>query len=222
MFSGIVEEIGRIVAIDDSAEGRRLTIAARLVLSELKPGDSIAVSGICLTATTFSRDSFCADASFETLRRSRLGNLRQGARVNLERALKLCDRLGGHLVSGHVDAVAAVVSIKKEGFASILEFAAPRALEPFFVEKGSVAVDGVSLTVASLKPGSSDRFNFSIAAIPHTLAETTLAELAAGDEVNIEADLIGKYVARWMQATRPEIINKEGLTMSFLAEHGYT
>ena len=222
MFTGIIEEVGRIVGTTDSAEGRRLKIAARLVTSDLKLGDSIAVSGICLTATSFTGESFCVDVSLETLRRTRLGSLKSSDKVNLERALKLSDRLGGHLVSGHVDALARVSAIGREGFSSILEFSVPASIAPFFVEKGSVTIDGVSLTIASLKPVAGEHFVFGIAAIPHTLAQTTLAELCVGDQVNIEADLIGKYVARWMQSTQSEILNKDGLTMAFLAEHGYT
>jgi riboflavin synthase len=222
LFSGIIEEIGKIISVSDSGDGRRLKIGAKVVTADLKLGDSIAVSGICLTATQFNPDSFCVDASFETLRRTKLGGLKNGDRVNLERALRLSDRLGGHLVSGHVDAVGALTAIKKEGFSSILEFSAPIILEPYFIEKGSVTIDGISLTVASLKPASAEHFTFSIAAIPHTLEMTTLNDLSIGAAVNLEADLIGKYVARWMQATNPQIINKEGLTMSFLSEHGYT
>lgn len=223
MFSGIVEEVGKIVGTNDSSEGRRLKISARLVLQDAKLGDSISVSGVCLTVTQFSSDSFSVDASFETLRRSKLGNLKSGDKVNLERALKFSDRLGGHLVSGHVDALAHVSGIKKEGFSSIIEFSAPASLALFFIEKGSVSIDGISLTISQLDPAKGDTFKFSIAAIPHTLEMTTLSALQVGDAVNIEADLIGKYVARWMQSVNPlQNINKEGLSQAFLAEHGYT
>lgn len=224
MFSGIIEEIGKITATSDSNEGRRLKIAARLVTSDIKLGDSIAVSGTCLTAVEFTKDSFTAEASFETLRRTKLGELKTGQQVNLERALKFSDRLGGHLVSGHVDGLAELVGLRKEGFSQILEFSAPESLSAFFIEKGSVTVDGISLTVAYLKEPAAGKFVFAIAAIPHTLEVTTLSSLALGDKVNLEADLIGKYVARWMQAAAAggKIINKEGLTMPFLAEHGYT
>lgn len=222
MFSGIVEEIGRISAISDSDDGRRMKIAAKTVLSDVKLGDSISVSGCCLTVTQFTADSFSVDATTETLRRTKLGTLKNGDKVNLERALRFSDRLGGHLVSGHVDALARVSSIKDEGFSRIFEFAVAADLAPFFVEKGSVTIDGISLTVASLKPVSGSTFAFTIAAIPHTLEVTTLNDLKAGDAINIEADIIGKYVARWMDSTRGQIVNKEGLTTGFLAEHGYT
>lgn len=222
LFSGIIEEVGQIVAISDSSDGRRLKIAANCVTSDLKQGDSIAVSGVCLTAVSFTKDSFTADASFETLRRSKLGELQIGSRVNLERALKLSDRLGGHLVSGHVDQTAKVQALRKEGFSKIIEFSVSDELAPYFIEKGSVAVDGISLTVAGLKPSENGRFIFAIAAIPHTLELTTLNKLSVGETVNIEADLIGKYVARWMEAAKAPNINKGGLSNSFLAEHGYT
>jgi len=222
LFSGIVEEVGRIIGTSDSADGRRMKIAAKTILGDVKLGDSISVSGVCLTVTQFTADNFSVDASFETLRRSKLGQLKNGDKVNMERALKFSDRLGGHIVSGHVDAIAKVAAIRKEGFSWIIEFSCPASLEQFFIEKGSVSIDGISLTVASLKPTVGEHFNFTIAAIPHTLDVTTLASLSPGDDVNIEADLIGKYVARWMQSVNPKNLNKEGLSQQFLAEHGYT
>ncbi|MBX9688576.1 MAG: riboflavin synthase [Candidatus Obscuribacterales bacterium] len=175
MFSGIVEEIGKIISSNDSGQGRRLKISAGKITEDLKLGDSISCSGVCLTVTAFTSDSFSVDISHETLRRSKLGKLKNGDRLNLERALKFSDRLGGHLVSGHVDCLAQVAAIKKEGFSSVIEFSCPRALEPYFIEKGSVSIDGISLTVAYLKPGNAETFVFAIAAIPHTqnfLSET--------------------------------------------------
>lgn len=222
MFSGIVEEVGQIIAINDSGDGRRLKIAAKTVLSDVRLGDSISCSGCCLTVTQFTADSFSVDATAETLRKTKLGRLKNGDKLNLERALRFSDRLGGHIVSGHVDRLAKVSSIKDEGFSKIFEFTVSAELAPFFVEKGSVTIDGISLTVASLGAVKGDSFSFTIAAIPHTLQVTTLGELKGGDDVNIEGDIIGKYVARWMESTRGQIINKEGLSMSFLAEHGYT
>lgn len=221
MFSGIVEEVGRVSSILDSGSGRRLKIAANIVLGGVKVGDSIAVSGACLTVTEFSAGGFCVDATMETLRKTKLGGLKSGDSVNLERALQVSDRLGGHLVSGHIDGLAAVCSVQEEGFSRIIEFAANKSLAPYFIEKGSVAIDGISLTIAGLKDSSVD-VRFSVAVIPHTLAVTTLKTLRAGDRVNIETDLIGKYVARWLGIKGSENINKEGLSMSKLAEYGYT
>lgn len=222
MFSGIIEEVGKITAISDSAEGRRMRFKGSTVLQGTRVGDSISVSGACLTAVEISGGEFAADASFETLDKTRLGKLVVGARVNLERALKLDDRLGGHLVSGHVDCLATVKAITKSGFARIIQFEAPARLAPYFIEKGSVALDGVSLTIAGLGPEDSEKVCFTVAVIPHTLKQTTLEELEVGSLVNLETDLIGKYVARWLGNPALQKINKEGLTISFLEKHGYT
>lgn len=225
MFTGIVEEVGKIVGANDSAGGRKLKIACPKIAAELKLGESVAVSGVCLTVIEHGADWFSAEASLETLRKTNLGALKAGSRVNLERALKLSERLGGHIVSGHVDGIGKLVSLKPEGFSRVMEFSADPALAPYFIEKGSVTVDGISLTVAGLKGADQaglDRFQFAVVIIPHTLAETTLADIKIGGEVNLESDLIGKYVARWLSASFPEKINKEGLTMPWLAEHGYT
>lgn len=226
LFSGIVEEVGKIISAADDAGGRRLRIGARIVTGDLKLGDSIACNGVCLTACDFAADWFAVEATHETLRRSKLGTLKTGDSLNLERALKVSDRLGGHIVSGHVDAVGRVASIKEEGFSRVIEFQVTSELEPFFVEKGSVTIDGVSLTVASLKSaerhGGEAKFSFSVALIPHTLEITTLGNLKAGEPVNVEADLIGKYVARLVSQGYAQNINKGGLSFSFLAEHGYT
>jgi riboflavin synthase len=230
MFTGIVEEVGTLVLAHNTSDGQRLRIGARTVVADLAPGDSVSVSGTCLTACQIGEGWFTAEATQETLRRTKLGSLHPGDAVNLERALRLSDRLGGHLVSGHVDALGTLRSVSPEGFAKVYQFAVPVELSAFFVEKGSVAIDGVSLTVASLAehPGSGsrasagDEFVFTVALIPHTLSVTTLGHLKVGDRVNIEADLIGKYVARLMLSEHGGNINKGGLSMSFLAEHGYT
>lgn len=223
MFSGIVEEIGKVLSVSDSGEGRRIKVVAQLVCEGLKLGDSIAVNGACMTVCEFGRNWFFFEATHESLRRTDLGGLKTGDEVNLERALRFSDRLGGHLVSGHVDALARVHSIKQEGFSRLIEFRVERKLAPCFVEKGSVTVDGVSLTVAYIKdePAAPD-FLFAVALIPHTLSVTTIGQLKVGDQVNIEADLVGKYVARWMEQAVSANINKGGLTASFLTEHGYT
>lgn len=222
MFSGIVEEVGKITAVQDSAEGKRLRIAAKTVLEGCKVGDSIAVSGICLTVTQFGSDWFTVDASFETLRKTRLGQMTQGCRVNLERALKVSDRLGGHLVSGHIDGLATVAAVREEGFSRVIEFSAPAAFAPYFIEKGSVGIDGISLTIASLSDNGTAGVRFGVAAIPHTLEVTTLGQLKPGDKVNLETDLIGKYVARWLGVRGAQNINKEGVSLTTLAEYGYT
>ncbi|MBY0359006.1 MAG: riboflavin synthase [Candidatus Obscuribacterales bacterium] len=222
MFTGIVEEVGKIAALVDSADGRRLKIQAKKVTTELSLGESVAVSGACLTVVEQGADWFSTDASFETLRKTKLGSLKVGSKVNLERALKLSDRMGGHIVSGHVDGLGHLASIKSEGFSKIMEFKADAALAPYFIEKGSVTIDGISLTVVGLSDVQASALSFSVAIIPHTLAETTLSEIKVGDQVNLEADLIGKYVARWLGAGGERKINKEGLSMSLLSEQGYT
>lgn len=229
MFSGIVEEVGKIVSATDDAGGRRLRIAASVVTSDLRMGDSISCSGTCLTACEFGSNWFAAEATHETLRRTKLGSLKAGDGLNLERALKVSDRLGGHIVSGHVDAVGRVAAIRHEGFSRVIEFVITAELEPFFVEKGSVTIDGVSLTVSTLRSSAGAasstgerKFNFSVALIPHTLNATTLQKLVVGDPVNVEADLIGKYVARLVFQGYAQNLNKGGLSLSFLQEHGYT
>lgn len=224
MFSGIVEEVGKITSLTDNSGGRRLRVAASTVTTDLKLGDSISCSGACLTVTEFGKDWFAVEATFETLRCTKLGSLKQGDSLNLERALRVSDRLGGHIVSGHVDAVGKVVASQMEGFSRIIEFGVTAELFPFFVEKGSVTIDGVSLTVAYLTdpPSASSDFVFAVALIPHTLDVTTLNALKVGDSVNVEADLIGKYVAKLVSAGYAQNINKGGLSLSVLAEHGYT
>lgn len=224
MFSGIVEEVGKIAAITDSSGGRRLRVAASKVTEDVKLGDSISCSGVCLTVTEFGKDWFTVEAVHETLRRTRLGKLKQGDPLNLERALCVSDRLGGHIVSGHVDAVAKVHAIKQAGWGREIEFSITAELYPFFVEKGSVTIDGTSLTVAYLQPfnGSSPEFVFAVALIPHTLDVTTLGTLKVGDVVNIEADLIGKYVAKLVASGYAQNINKGGLSLQVLQEHGYS
>jgi len=198
MFSGIVEEVGRVLAVTDSDEGRRLTISASSFLTELTLGESVSISGCCMTVAAFEKalqtDGFVIEATHETLNRTKLGALVTNDKVNLERALKLNHRLGGHLVSGHIDCVAEVVKVADDGFSKIIEFEMDKKWAPFFIEKGSVAVEGVSLTVASITDSSS--FRFSVALIPHTLAVTTLGELRTGSKVNIETDMIARYVAR--------------------------
>lgn len=226
MFSGIVEETGKILAISDTPDGRRLEIAAATVASDLKLGDSVAVSGTCLTVIATTGNSFQVEVTLQTLRVTKLGALKRGDRVNLERAVRLSDRLGGHLVSGHVDGLGQVRNIETDGFSRLVTFGVDAGLAGFFVEKGSVAVDGVSLTVAGFQqpvggvcPGD---FLFTVALIPHTMSVTTLGSLKVGDTVNVEVDLIAKYVARLLQPLCGDKLNKAGITLSCLAENLYT
>jgi riboflavin synthase len=191
MFTGLVADIGRVRAADEPpGGGRRLVVETRLA-GELEPGDSVAVTGVCLTAATVSGDAFSADVVAETVRRSSLGGLVPGDRVNLELPLRAGDRLGGHFVQGHVDGVGKVESVDPEGAARVMRLAAAPELARYLVEKGSVAVDGVSLTVASV-----DEEGFTVSLIPETLARTTLGEAGPGRRVNLEVDMLAKHVEK--------------------------
>jgi len=197
MFTGIVEELGTVRSVAPNASGARLRIGARIVLDDAEIGASVAVNGCCLTVVEIGDGWWAADAVEETLRRTCLGALRPGDRVNLERPVRLADRLGGHLVQGHVDAVGAVLARDPLPDGSALaRIAAPPAVLRYVVEKGSVAVDGVSLTVTDV-----DAAGFGLALIPHTLAVTTLGIKAVGAPVNLEVDLIAKYVERLLPPT---------------------
>ncbi|WP_217912997.1 riboflavin synthase [Miltoncostaea marina] len=189
MFTGLVEEGGRVAAVAPGERGARLEIAARTVLEGLEVGDSVAVNGACLTAVEVGAGGFAVDAVAETLRRTALGALAPGDRVNLERPMRLGDRLDGHLVQGHVDGVGTVRAVRPEGESAVLEVAAPPELLRYVVEKGSIAVDGVSLTVAGRLADA-----FTVALIPHTMSVTTLGPQALGRAVNLEVDVVAKYV----------------------------
>lgn len=190
MFTGIVRELGRVEAVESSADGARLRVRAELA-SELGEGDSVAINGACLTATTATEDAFEADAMHQTLELTTLGDLEPGSSVNLELPLRASDRLGGHLVQGHVDSTATVAAISEDGFAHRLRVELPEDLRPYVVEHGSIAIEGVSLTVASLDDPLLD-----VSLIPETLERTTLGRLAPGDRVNVECDVIARYVRR--------------------------
>ena len=189
MFSGIVEAVGHVRRSVGNAGGLRLTIEASF--ERLTVGESVCVSGVCLTVVTASTPTFEVDVSAETVRRCKLRGLEAGREVNLERSLRLGDRLGGHLVFGHVDGIGVLRSATAEGDSTLMRFAVPEELSRYLVEKGSVAVDGVSLTVFACKGGE-----FTSAVIPHTARATTLGKLRAGDEVNLESDMIARYVER--------------------------
>ena len=185
MFTGIVEEVGVVAKISDNG----MTVLATKVTEDLKLGDSIAVNGTCLTAVSFDRTEFSVDLSPETMRRTSLGRLSVGGPVNLERALLASDRMGGHIVQGHVDGTGRVMSTKRDRDSTIFRIRVPKRLNRYIVEKGFVAVDGISLTV--VKRGAS---SFTLAVIPYTVANTNLAALSVGDRVNLEADILAKYV----------------------------
>ena len=194
MFTGIIEELGEILDLTKHDDGARLTIGAGLVTSDIHNGDSIAVNGVCLTAIEVTTDSFAADVSPETLERTTLGDLAAGSRVNLERAVTPATRLGGHIVQGHVDGRGTFVSADQNGDFWTVRIGFPPAMGKYFVYKGSVCVEGISLTIASLSDDS-----FEIAVIPKTWEMTNLSTLKPGNAVNLEADVIAKYVERMME-----------------------
>ena len=219
MFTGIVEEIGTIEGIARGAQSAVLTIRASKVLEDTKIGDSIAVNGVCLTVTSLTKHSFTADVMHETRERSSLSSIREGSRVNLERAMQMGGRFGGHMVSGHIDGTGRITSIRKDDNAVWYTITASPKILRYIVEKGSVAIDGISLTVARV-----DGTSFSISAIPHTVAVTVLADRRDGDLVNLENDIIGKYVEKLLQPAEDSgtlTPAQNGLTAEFLAQNGF-
>lgn len=218
MFTGIIEEMGEIVSIQKASVSAVLSIQASKVLEGTQIGDSIAVNGICLTVTTIRGQVFTADVMAETLRRSSLGKLTKGSKVNLERAMAADGRFGGHIVSGHIDGTGVIASMKREENAVWVEITTPYELLRYIVEKGSIAIDGISLTVAVLTDSS-----FSVSLIPHTGQETTLLSKKPGDPVNLENDIVGKYVERFltMPSEPDQPTEKKGVDLEFLAEHGF-
>jgi riboflavin synthase len=198
VFTGIVRELGTVEALDGSAGGVRLQVRAPRTAAAAAIGDSVALNGVCLTVTAIEDGALLFDAVPETLSRSTLGRLRPRVDVNVEPALRAGEPLGGHIVQGHVDGVGRIRSVTPEGDGASIEVEAPDDVLRYCVEKGSVAVEGVSLTIAALAEGG-----FAVALIPHTLAATTLGRLEAGDEVNLEADVLGKYVERLLDARLP-------------------
>ena len=210
MFTGIIEELGVV----DSIGAGRLSIRASKVLEDVSLGDSIAVNGICLTVTSFDKGHFTADVMPETIRRTALRELKKGSSVNLERALTLSSRLGGHIVSGHIDGVGEVESFTEEGNAVLLKIKAEEKLLHYIVEKGSVALDGISLTVARVTDT-----DFTVSLIPHTRQVTNLHAKMAGSPINIETDVLGKYVEKLLGSGAQE--KKSGLTREFLLQNGF-
>ncbi|MDY0088053.1 MAG: riboflavin synthase [Coriobacteriia bacterium] len=194
MFTGLIESEGIVTRTERVSDGMRIEVYAPEFGRDMALGDSIAVDGACLTVARFIRGAFLADVSSETLERTTLGELHQGSKVNLERALRLSDRLGGHFVTGHVDGIGTVVMRHPAGNSTIYQFAVPRDLMEFIVPKGSVAIDGISLTVAQTRSDG-----FAAAVVPHTESATTLREKPLGAKVNVEVDMMAKYVMRFVQ-----------------------
>lgn len=215
MFTGIIEEVGTVISVQKGAASSFIEIKAETVLSDVHTGDSIAVNGVCLTVVSFSSASFRADVMNETLSRSSLGSLKQGSPVNLERAMAAGGRFGGHIVSGHIDGTGIITDIKKDGIAHWYTISANAAILRYIVEKGSIAIDGISLTVARVGDSS-----FAVSIIPHTAAKTVLAAKKIGDTVNLENDIIGKYVEKLMKPERDTPKNN-AITMEFLAKNGF-
>ena len=211
MFTGIIEETGVL----KEQNGGNLVIQADKVLEDVHLGDSIAVNGVCLTVTEFQKNWFRADVMAETLRRSSLGTLKKGSRVNLERAMAANGRFGGHIVSGHIDGTGMVENMQREGNAIWVTISCGAALLRYIAEKGSIAIDGISLTVAEVRENG---FRGSI--IPHTGEETTLLARRTGDMVNLETDIIAKYVERLMLPKEPEE-KRSGIDLEFLRENGF-
>lgn len=223
MFTGLVEETGQVRSVRRAGRSLHLTVGARTVLEGLRLGDSVAVNGVCLTVVRFDGDSFTVDVMPETFQRTSLGALTPGSLVNLERAMALGNRFGGHIMQGHVDGMGTIAALEQDEIAVRMTVAAPPELLRYVVPKGSIAIDGISLTVVDV---SQDRFQVSL--IPHTLAATNLRQRRVGDRVNLEADVLAKYVERLLAwrlppeqsgaATRP---GSAGLTEAFLREHGF-
>lgn len=214
MFTGIIEEIGEIRNIIKSVKSAKIIIKAGKILSDVTLGDSISTNGVCLTVTEYTSGSFSVDVMAETLRRSNLGLLTTGDKVNLERALAVGDRLGGHMVSGHIDGLGTITKYEKEDNAVWVTISADPEILKYIVHKGSVAIDGVSLTVAYV-----DEKVFKVTIIPHTRDLTTLLKKKAGDPVNLECDMVGKYIEKLFFLKEQE--TKSGIDMEFLSRNGF-
>ena len=213
MFTGIVEEVGIVKGLQKSGPSARLTVGAKVVLENACPGDSIAVNGVCLTVTELNPTCFTADVMHETLRRSSLGDLRAGSPVNLERAMAADGRFGGHMVSGHIDGTGTLTGVREDGNARWYTVSAPSQILRYIIEKGSVAIDGISLTVAEV-----DDTSFQVSVIPHTAQRTTLSVRRTGDQVNLENDCVGKYVEKLLTGCS---VRQREITEDVLLQHGF-
>lgn len=214
MFTGLIEEIGVVKSIVKSSQSGQITIEAKEVINETKIGDSICTNGVCLTVTKLTDHSFTVDVMPETMRKSNLGKLNIGSKVNLERALKVSDRMGGHIVSGHIDGTGVITQFKEEENATWITVQTPRTLLKYIIDKGSIAIDGTSLTVAMV-----DDESFKVSIIPHTKEKTILISKKEGDDVNLECDIIGKYVEKLLNFK--ENVKEDKLSIEFLKQHGF-
>lgn len=215
MFTGIVEEIGKVQNIKKNVKSFVLTIEGNKIFEDINIGDSISVNGVCLTVTTFTNNAFTADVMYETMSRSSLGQLKNGSHVNLERAMTAKGRFGGHIVSGHIDGTGKIIKIEKDDNAIWYTIAVKDNLMKYIVEKGSIAIDGISLTIAKVTVD-----NFSVSIIPHTVQETILSHRSVGDIVNIENDVIGKYVEKLITLEKNKKV-ESNITMDFLMKSGF-
>ena len=217
MFTGIVEEIGTIKKVEKGAKSSKLTIEGAKIFDDLKLGDSVAVNGVCLTVTEYTKNTFTADVMNETLSRSNLGDLKNGSRVDLERAMAADGRFGGHIVSGHIDGTGRIVKTEKDDIAVWYTIAADKKIMKYIIEKGSVTIDGISLTVAKVTDT-----DFSVSIIPHTAKETVLGFKKAGDTVNLENDVVGKYIEHFLTFDDKSVQEKNtGITKDFLLKAGF-
>lgn len=216
MFTGIIEEIGIVKELQVSYKVSKIVIEAKKVLEDTKIGDSIATNGVCLTVTDIKSNTFSAEIMGETFRRSNLGKLKKGDNVNLERALTLNSRLGGHIVSGHIDGIGEIVGIKEEDISVWISIKTKYEILRYIIEKGSITIDGISLTVAYV-----DDEIFKVSIIPHTGKETTLLKKVIGDEVNLECDLIGKYVEKLLLNKSEGTKKSSNISEEFLIENGF-
>lgn len=209
MFTGIVEEVGTIITIKKGTKSAELITRTKNILLDLKIGDSVATNGVCLTVTKISNDTFSADIMNESLKRSNLGDLNQGSFVNLERAMVANGRFGGHIVSGHIDGIGKIISITKDDIAFWYKISASSEIMRYIIEKGSITIDGISLTVAKV-----ERDSFSVSIIPHTCSQTILKDKKIGSSVNLENDIVGKYIEKFITAPK-------GITKNLLTENGF-
>lgn len=214
MFTGIIQEIGTVKSIVKGDKSAKLTIQANQIFTDLKLGDSVAVNGVCLTVSNLSGELFEADTMAETLNRTDLGTLKSGSKVNLERAMSVNDRFGGHIVSGHIDGTGTITNTKRNDNAIEITTSTTRKITRYIVEKGSVAIDGISLTVVKVWDD-----HFQVSVIPHTGKSTTLLNKSAGSTVNIENDIVGKYIERFCTVSNTS--KQESITMQFLKQSGF-